>query len=547
MEPQPFSDDLRRYLALAWQWAWLLALAALLAGSAAFLVSRQTTPIYQASTLILINEAPGNRPVDYSSIITSERLASTYTEMIVSRPVLEGVIDGLGLGRTSSQLKGQVSVQPLRDTQLIRVQVQDWDPHWAALIANSLVAEFAHQNMELQRERYAESKASLEAQLTQLDRQIQTAAAALDALPEEAGNGRQAERDRLETALIGYRQTYASLLQSYELVRLTEAQSTSKVTQVESAVAPSSPISPRVMQNTLLAGVVGLMLAVGVIFLVEALDDSLRDPSEITRQLGLPVLALITKHPAEDEDAPISAVEPRSPVSEAFRSLRTNLQYASVDKPLRTILVTSPGAEEGKTTIAANLAVVMGQSGKRTILLDADLRRPRIHRRLNLPNRQGLVDLFLQTSHGLNGHVQRTPQMNLAALTTGALPPNPSELLGSAKMGEILSQLLQEADLVVVDSPPVLAVTDAAVLAPKMDAVVLVVRPGETKLASARQAVEQLRRGGANLVGVVLNGVDLKKSRYYGYQYQAYFYSTRYYSNEEGKKVKEKVKEVEVG
>jgi polysaccharide biosynthesis transport protein len=543
METQPFSEDLRRYLALAWQWAWLLALAALLAAGAAFLVSRQMTPVYQASTLILVNEAPGAKAIDMGVIQTSERLARTYTEMLVSRPVLEGVIQSLGLGRTAAGLKSNITVQPLRDTQLIRVQVQDWDPHWAALIANSLVAEFAHQNMELQRERYAESKASLEAQLAQVDRQIQTAAAALDAIPIEAtGNGHQAERDRLDAALVGYRQTYASLLQSYEQVRLTEAQSTSKVTQVESAVAPASPISPRVMQNTLLAGVVGLMLAVGVIFLVEALDDSLRDPAEITRHLGLPVLALITKHPTEEEGSPITAAEPRSPVSEAFRSLRTNIQYASVDKPVRTILVTSPAAEEGKTTVAANLAVVLGQGGKRTILLDADLRRPRIHRRLSLPNRQGLVDLFLQASHGLNGHVQRTPQLNLAALTTGALPPNPSELLGSAKMGEILAHLLQEADIVVVDSPPVLAVTDAAVLAPKMDAVLLVVRPGETRLASARHAVEQLRRGGANLIGVVLNGVDLKRSRYYSYQYKAYYYNyTGRYAKDEEQKVKEAV------
>jgi polysaccharide biosynthesis transport protein len=540
METQPFSEDLRRYLALAWQWAWLLALAAFLAAGAAFIVSRQMTPVYQASTLILVNEAPGNKAIDMGVIQTSERLARTYTEMITSRPVLEGVIHNMGLGRTPSELRGKVTVQPLRDTQLIRVQVQDWDPQWAALIANSIVAEFAYQNLELQRERYAESKASLETQLAQLDRQVEANAAALDALPEEEGNGHQAERDRLDTALVGYRQTYASLLQSYEQVRLAEAQSISTVSQVEAAIAPITPISPRVMQNTLLAGVVGLMLAVGVVFLVEALDDSLRDPAEITRQLGLPILALISKHPTEEEGQPVTVLEPRSPVSEAFRSLRTNIQYASVDKPIRTILVTSPASEEGKTTVAANLAVVLGQGGKRTILLDADLRRPRIHHRLNLPNRHGLVDLFLQNSPVLNGQLQRTPQINLAALTTGHLPPNPSELLGSSKMGEILTHLLKEADLVVVDSPPVLAVTDAAVLAPKMDAVVLVVKPGETKLASARQAVEQLRRGGANLVGVVLNSVDFKKSRYFSYTYQAYYYNYKgRYAQDEEKKVKE--------
>jgi capsular exopolysaccharide synthesis family protein len=539
-EPQPFSEDLRRYIALLWQWAWLLILAAALAGASAFFFSRRITPVYQAATLMLINEAPGNRTIDYTTLMTSERLAATYTEMLVSRPVLEEVALRSRWDMDAAMLRGMVSAAPVRDTQLIRITVRDISPHRAAETANLLVEVFAARNLEMQRERFAESKASLEGQLAYMDGQIQNTAGALEALLAET-NG--AERSRLETTLAQYQQTYAGLLQSYEQVRLTEAQSISKVSQVEAAVPPLAPVSPRVMNNTLLAAVVGLMLAVGVIFLVEALNDTLRGPDDVTRQLGLPILGLIAAHEA-GEGTIISATSPRSPVAEAFRSLRTNIQYAAVDTPLRSLLVTSPTAEDGKTTVAANLAVVLAQSGQQVVLLDTDLRRPRVHAALGLPNRHGMSELFitgeaLQASTGLprlasrlhlNGAVQPTLQANLSAVTSGALPPNPAELLGSKKMGQIIEHMLDKADVVVLDSPPVLAVTDPTVLSTKVDAVILVVKPGVTRLAAARQAVEQLRRVGANVVGVVLNGVELKRSRYYSYQYQAYYqaYTGRY-------------------
>lgn len=522
MEPQPFSEDLRRYIALAWHWAWLLALAAVLAGGTAYLVSKRMTPLYQASTLVQINEAPGTRSIDYTAIMTNERIARTYTEVMVSRPVLEGVIQELGLELSSSTLKGMVQVQPVRDTQLIRVQVQDVDPARAARIANTLVDVFAEQNLEQQRERYLESKESLKDQLAEMDLQIQGAAASLELLTDEPNH--RAERERLETTLSQYRQTYANLLQSYEQVRLTEAQSISKVSQVEAAIAPAGPISPRVLNNTALAAVVGLMLAAGLIFLVEALNDTVGSPNDITQHLGLPVLGLIARHPSSDTSL-ICIEKPRSPVSEAFRALRTNLQYTSVDRPLKTLLVTSPSPEDGKTTMAANLGVTLAQFGRRVVVLDLDMRRPRVHRTLGLANRKGVSDLFVQPEFHFNGTLQATEVDGLSVMSSGCLPPNPSELLGSEKMTDILQLLGREADIVVVDSPPLLAVTDAAIIAPRVDGVLLVVKPGVTKLAACRQAVEQLQRVGANLLGVVLNDVDLRRSHY------KYSYYKSYYSN----------------
>lgn len=522
METQLFSEDLRRYLALLWHWAWLLVLATILAGAAAYIVSKQMTPIFQASTTILVNEAPATKTTDYSSILTSERLTQTYSQLLTKQPILAGVIKRLGINIDVGVLKKMVQVQPVRDTQLIEVRVQDTNPDRAARIANAIFQEFADQNQALQATRYGASKQSLETQLDQMDQQIQKATANLATLGDSTNN--QNERDRLETTLAQYRQTYAYLLQSYELVRLAEANSTSNVVQAEPASPPASPIKPRVFTNTLLAAVVGLLLAVGIAFLVEAMDDTIRNPGDIAHQLGLPVLGMIAKYEYED-DNPITMTQPRAPVAEAFRSLRTNIQFASVDTPLRTLLVTSPSPADGKSTVAVNLGVVLAQSGRKVVILDADLRRPKIHKIIRLANRRGLSDLFVQNQVYLDGAVQKTEIQNYYALTSGSLPPNPSELLGSGKMVDIIHQLEDQAELVVIDTPPLLAVTDACVLAPRVDGVLLIIKPGVTKLAACKQAVEQLRHVGAKILGVVLNEIEIKRSRYYYYHYRGYYYA----------------------
>jgi non-specific protein-tyrosine kinase len=255
--------------------------------------------------------------------------------------------------------------------------------------------------------------------------------------------------------------------------------------------------------------------------LIEALDDTLRDPEEASRQLGVPILGFIARYTIPDEP-PITLAEPRAPVAEAFRALRTNIQFASVDRSLHSLLVTSPSPADGKSTVVANLGVVMAQGGRSCVLIDSDLRRPRIHKLFRISNRRGISELFVQSEINLNGSIQKTEVPNLYVLTSGSLPPNPSELLGSEKMLDIIHQIEGQSDLIIVDSPPVLAVTDASVLAPRMDGVLLVVKPGVTKFMAVKQAVEQLRRVGANVIGIVLNEVEFKRSRYY---YKSYYYT----------------------
>lgn len=534
MESKPFSDELRHYIGLVWRWVWLLILATILAGVSAYFVSKRMTPVYQASTTLLINEAPSTKTTDYSSILTSERLAQTYSEMLTKSPVLESVITNLGLILEVKDLQKMITVEMVRDTQLINIVVEDTNPVRATDIANELFEVFADLTSSLQATRYASSKENLETQLARIDEQIQTTVDALANLPDISTN--TSERDRLETILTQYRQTYASLLQSYEQVRVAEAGSYSNVVQVEPAKVPSIPVRPRVLMNTVLAMIVGLMLAIGTIFLIEALDDTIRGPDDITRTLKLPVLGLILRHDTQNGQL-VTIEQPRAPVAESFRSLRTNLQYASVDFPIHTLLVTSPSPSDGKTTVASNLGVVLAQSGRRIVLVDADLRRPRVHKVFDVPNRTGMSNIFVQSPISLDGSLQKTDTENLFIMPSGEMPPNPSELLGSGKMFEILALIREQTDVIIVDSPPVMAVTDSAVLAPRVDGVLLVVKPGVTKLAVAAQAVEQLSRVNANILGVVLNEVDFSKSRYSYYQYKGYYHSySAYYG--EGKKKK---------
>ncbi len=213
----------------------------------------------------------------------------------------------------------------------------------------------------------------------------------------------------------------------------------------------------------------------------------------------------------------VTISNPRSPVAEAYRTLRTNLDFSGLDKPLRSMVVTSAGADEGKSTTLANLAVTMAQAGKKVILVDCDLRRPSLHQIFGARNSAGITDLMRDESLMANPPFQDTPIPNLKLLTSGQLPPNPAELLGSRRMTEIIACLLAQGEVVLFDAPPIIAVTDAALLAAKVDGVLLVVSAGKTKREHARKAKLLLEKVNARLVGTVLNNVKFDSSLQYYY------------------------------
>jgi len=523
--------DLRYYISLIMHWWWLIALAAIIAGGASYLISKRMTPFYQSSTTVLVNAAPASKVSDYNSVMMSEQLTSTYAQMMSKDAVLNQVAKQIGLSNPADQIKKWITVTPVRDTQLIQVVVETTDPELSAKIANAIVDVFAIQIQDIQTQRFSQSKIALETQLSDYEKQI------TDMTSDITKTETSDEKDRLNEKITQYRGMYSNLLQSYEQIRLSEAQSVSTVVQVESAVANFAPVKPKVTQNTLLAAVVGILLAAGLIFVREAFDDTVKTPDDISRKYKLPVLGVIIHHTSEP-DSPIALTSPRSPVTEAYRTLRTNLGYTSVDRRLSTIMVTSAEPGEGKSTITSNLGVVMAQNGKRVIALDCDLRHPCLHTNFGLNNRQGMSTLLSQNAEATTDICNPTKEKGLYVITTGPIPPNPAELMGSQKLQSILKWMKETTDIILVDTPPVLAVSDAVILAPSLDGVVLVVRPGKTRHGALKQSIEQLQLVNARILGVVLNDV-VTRGKAYGYYYKNYRgYNTyqNYYSGKTSKK-----------
>lgn len=339
--------------------------------------------------------------------------------------------------------------------------------------------------------------------------------------------------EQLKTTLNLYQQIYLSSINSMETLKLSKAQNTPTVQSVEAAVKPTMPISPKPGQTAMIGAAIGLLVTAGFAFLVEFLDDTLKTPDEIKEVLELPVIGFVAEIRNGESKKGESlgkfvARHPRSPVSEAFRSLRTNLEFSGVDKPLKVVLVTSSGESEGKSTIAANLAIVVAQSGKQVLILDADMRRPTMHTQFEKTNRVGLSDLLTHklAAEDVIKPLERIP--NLHMITCGKRPPNPSELLGSERMAQLINVFRDSYDFVIIDCPPLL-VSDAQILSTKVDGTIMVVQHGHTRAIAALRPLEELRRIGAKVVGVVMNRIPRNRDYYYG----GYYYYSPYVSQTE--------------
>ncbi len=344
----------------------------------------------------------------------------------------------------------------------------------------------------------------------------------------------EAQEAKLVADVRSAQAVYDQLQTEYQRARITEQSDDLGVRTIDPAGLPSAPISPDRKRSLITAILFGLLLGLGAAIVVENLDDSVKSPDEIRDRLGLTVLGTIPRirEPGaqrtrgERENRPlVTHIDPRSPVAEAYRSLRTNLAFARAHQDLQVIVLTSPGPADGKSTTVANLAITFAQQGQRTLLIDADLRRPVLDKMMNVPRTPGLTDVLIGAT-ALSSAYQATEIPNLSLLGSGAFPPNPSELLGSPAMQHALSDAKAEFDIILLDSPPLLAVTDAAVLSTLADGTIIVVRVESTARAAIRRAVGQLHTVGGRIAGVVLNDVDFRRGAFtgsYGYYYYYYY------------------------
>jgi succinoglycan biosynthesis transport protein ExoP len=344
-----------------------------------------------------------------------------------------------------------------------------------------------------------------------------------------AMNRKGIEYSVLDRDVQSSKQLYESLLQRTKETGVSSELKSSNIRIIDKAQTPRSAASPRKTLNMLLALLSGSILAFGLAFFFEYLDSRIKTPDELRVHLGLPSLGMVPALDAKtwrDKEPLLHAGVPPG-FAEAFRTIRTNVLFSSAEEGSRVLVVTSTGPGEGKTTVASNLAVGFAQAGQRVLLIDADMRRPRVHQIFGLRQEPGLSNLMVGNAKA-SQTVNKTAVPGLWLLAAGRTPPNPAELIGSQRFRDFLASLKQHFDLILVDSPPVMAVTDAAIAANLASGVVFVVGAEMTSRQAARAAVEHLANGRAHFVGAVLNRVELERNAYYYSHYYRREYGAYY-------------------
>jgi capsular exopolysaccharide synthesis family protein len=508
--------ELKVYFRTLWKWWWLILLCTLCAGAASYMVSSRMPSVYEAKVMLMSNQSMNTGIVDYSSLLGGQQVIGTYRELLQTRPVLETVIARLHLPYSPGELAKHVRVNTILDTQLLELRVEDNDPQRAADIANEIALTFLHQrSTEQQFQEIQGYEQILAEQMIALEQAITKAEAEIEQLRASPGLLTQGELAELQAYQSQQQAAYADLLSGYLNIRLMKSRLLDVVI-VEPAQPPSGAVRPRKLFNTVVATVGGCVIAVVVAFLLEYLNDTLESADDVRETLSLSSLGTIpfVKHWQKIDPACVKGTE--GPIVEAFRILRTNIRFANVDNAARTLLVTSPRPGEGKTSVATNLGVVMAQNGLKVLLVDADLRRSQLHHVFDMPNPTGLTSLLLDDAERQQCIIE-TDIPNLCVLPSGPLPPNPSELLGSQRMAQLIREFQAFADVVLFDVPSVLACADAMVLASQVDGVVLVIDGRSTRREAAIQALEMLHNVEAKVLGGVLNRVRVKSSEYYYY------------------------------
>jgi succinoglycan biosynthesis transport protein ExoP len=505
--------DLRRWLSgVARRKALVLALVVGLVG-AALLLSAMQTPVYRAEAQILIQPGASESLFDSqgSSVQPNADVRiDTEIQVLKGKPVQAAVAEKLGA-------VPDVGAHRVAKTLIVELAVEST----SAKRATTVVNEYATTYIDMRRAQETDdvlgagAQVSLkisdqQAQLDQLDRRIADAPSAQKA-------GLTAERDSVA-------RQQALFKQRLDELQVEAALKSGGAQLVAAATQPTSPVRPTPVRNAILALVVGALLGVGLASLLEYLDDRIRSKDDLTRAAGsLPTLGLIPLVPSWNKGGRrlelVTHSDDDAPAAEAYRGLRTSVQMLGVERPLTTIQFTSPGAAEGKTTTLCNLAEVIAEAGRRVVVVDCDLRRPRVHDAFGVPNGLGFTSV-LAGDVPLDEAVRTVDgQPNLSVLTAGPIPPNPSELLGSKKTSELLFKLQSDFEVVLVDSPPVLPVTDATVLSTWMDATVMMAAAGVTTRKQLRAAVELLRQAEAPVAGVVLNRAKAEERYGYAYRY----------------------------
>lgn len=512
--------DLRDYLRVVRARKWGIVSMVLLVVGSALAFSSLQTPRYRSEARVLFEADPAV-PVYALDV-------ATQVEVVASDPIAELVREELDLDIEASALLSGLDVAMVPETRVLIVSYVSTDPELAQRAASSFASNYIAYGREqaLQRTAIEQEAAQTRideaaAQLADLERRLTEADRARD---ETLQNTLETERNALVARLGVLQQRLADIA--------ADPSTVFEARVIEEARLPGDPFAPSHFRNGVLALFLGLALGVGLAFLRERLEDRLRDRGDIERALEVPVLATTPRYrtPKSGSAVPIALAQPGGGVAEVYRSLRTNLQFIIAQQGIKSILLTSAAAGEGKTVTTANLGVVLAQAGQRVILVSADLRRPTLEATFGMFSEAEGLSTWLASSEPEPWATIRDPGVaNLRVIPSGPPPPNPAELLSSPKMRHLISTLEENCDLVLFDSPPVLAVADASVMGRHTGGAILVVDGNSTPRSAVARAKEELERTGGVLIGAVLNSVDPSKSPYY----YAGSYQAAYVANDE--------------
>jgi capsular exopolysaccharide synthesis family protein len=516
------SIQWKQYIGALLKWWWLIMIAGIMAGVIGYIVNRSQPKQYWSAVTLMVGDFR-QKNTGVGEISTSIALAQSYADIATREPVLRATLNTLKLPWETSALRAIATARVLPGTQLIQIAVVDAFPERAALLATAMseqLIQLSPNNDSLtpaDRQLIQDQIETLKANLVRANAELKD----LDSRVSAAQTAREiqtinSQRSLMQQQMTTWQVTIASLLQQ------VQSGPVNSLSVIEPAMVPGAPVGPNWPQSVGLSVLVAVLLAVALAMLLEYMDDTIKTQEDARRTLNLAPIGAITRIDNAKGPAKMVAVAtaPLSRAAEAYRILRTNLQFKMIERSIRTLMVTSSIPAEGKSVTVSNLASVIAQSGKKVILVDADMRRPTVHRIFDINNNMGLTGALLHPEMDISNFITEDVLDNLSIMPTGELPPNPAELLSSERMNEVIALLRQRAEIVIFDTPPALGVADSTVLAGKVDGVLLVVDSNRTRRATARAAAEALLSVGANMLGVVINrikpqGADAMYMYYY--------------------------------